>query len=173
MLDSKAESHALSLLASSASERRVAPPVLPPQPVRKVAVVTCMDARLEPLSALGAQLGDLHVIRNAGGRVTDDVIRSLVISQQLLGTEEILVIHHTECGMMTFDNETLRTRIADALGPKAEHASRQIDFLPFSDLAESVREDIRKLRQSPLIPEHIRIYGGIYDVHTGKIEQVE
>ncbi|MGA9175016.1 MAG: carbonic anhydrase [Thermoactinomyces sp.] len=146
---------------------------LPIPPARKVAVVTCMDARLDPLAFLDAQLGDIHVIRNAGGRVTEDVIRSLVISEQLLNTEEIIVIHHTDCGMLTFKNEDLYTRIDDTLGEKAGQEARKHDFLPFTDLAESVRKDIETLRQSALIPENIRIYGGIYDVHTGKVEVVE
>src|SRR6266480_1166398 len=92
---------------------------LPIPPARKVAVVTCMDARLDPLAFLDAKLGDIHVIRNAGGRVTEDVIRSLVISEQLLGTEEIIVIHHTDCGMLTFKNDDLYARIEDSLGEKA------------------------------------------------------
>jgi carbonic anhydrase len=168
------ESSALALLRSNASyAQQFDRSDLPTHPARKVAVVTCMDARMEPLSILGARLGDLHVIRNAGGRVTEDVIRSLVISQQLLGTEEILVIHHTDCGMMTFQNETLYARIAETLGPEAGAEARKTDFLPFPDLTESVKEDIRKLKQSPLIPDHIRIYGGIYDVRTGKVDRVE
>jgi carbonic anhydrase len=146
---------------------------LPIPPARKVAVVTCMDARLDPLAFLDAKLGDIHVIRNAGGRVTEDVIRSLVISEQLLGTEEIIVIHHTDCGMLTFKNEDLYARIEDTLGEKAGQEARKYDFLPFTDLVESVKKDIEKLKQSALIPENIRIYGGIYDVHTGKIELVE
>jgi len=146
---------------------------LPVAPARKVAVLTCMDARLDPLAFLNAQLGDIHVIRNAGGRVTEDVIRSLVISEQLLGTEEILVIHHTDCGMQTFQNEDLYARIEEKLGEQAGREARKYDFLPFKNLAESVREDIEKLKRSPLIPDHIRIYGAIYDVHTGKVEVVE
>lgn len=173
-MEKNPESQALRLLASNAAyARQFSPQDWPIQPARKTAVVTCMDARMDPLAFLGAQLGDVHVIRNAGGRVTDDVIRSLVISEQLLGTEEILVIHHTDCGMATFQNEALRRRIAETLGPEAEQEAQAIDFLPFADLAESVREDIRKLRQSPLISKHIRIYGAIYDIHTGKLERVE
>lgn len=146
---------------------------LPSPPARKVAIVTCMDARLDPLAFLDAQLGDIHVIRNAGGRVTEDVIRSLVISEQLLDTKEIIVIHHTDCGMLTFKNEDLYARIEKNLGEKVGKEARKIDFLPFRDLEESVREDMEKLKQSELIPEDVRIYGGIYDVRTGRVEPVE
>jgi carbonic anhydrase len=101
-------------------------------PARKLAVVTCMDARVEPLSFLGLRLGDTHVIRNAGGRATQDAIRSLAISERLLGTEAILVIHHTDCGMLTFSNEDIRERIKGKLGAAAYNAATQIDFLPFT-----------------------------------------
>jgi|SRR5579859_2908538 len=142
-------------------------------PARKLAIVTCMDARVEPLSFLGLRLGDTHVIRNAGGRVTQDAIRSLAISQRLLGTEAVLVIHHRDCGMLTFSNEQLTKRIQDELGPVAYETAQQFDFLPFSDLAASVRADVATLRASPLIPEQIPVYGLIYDVHTGKLETVQ
>lgn len=168
------ESQALALLQSNESyARQFQYGHLSSAPARKVAVVTCMDARMEPLAILGAQLGDVHIIRNAGGRVTEDVIRSLVISQQLLGTEEVLVIHHTDCGMKKFQNEDLVARIADALGAEAAEEARKMDFLPYRDLVESVKEDMLKLKRSPLIPERIRIYGAIYDVHTGKLTPVE
>ncbi len=146
---------------------------LPMPPARKLAVVTCMDARLEPLAFLGLRLGDAHVIRNAGGRATGDAIRSLVISQRLLGTEAVLVIHHTDCGMLTFSNEQLRERIQQDLGADAHAIAAQHDFLPFADLAASVRDDVAALRASPLIPEQIPIYGLIYDVRTGRLQQVE
>ncbi|HEY7347921.1 MAG TPA: carbonic anhydrase [Ktedonobacterales bacterium] len=141
-------------------------------PARKLAVVTCMDARVEPLSFLGLRLGDAHVIRNAGGRATEDAIRSLAISQRLLGTEAILVIHHVDCGMLTFNNEQIRARIQGELGAAAHDAATRIDFLPFSDLAASVRTDVAAFKASPLIPDEIPVYGLIYDVHTGKLEQV-
>lgn len=141
---------------------------LPVPPARKVAVVTCMDARLDPDAFLGLQLGDAHVIRNAGGRVSDDAIRSIVISERLLGTEEIIVIHHTECGMQTFSNEDLAAKIMEDLGVDASGQ----DFLPFSDLEESVREDVRKLRASELIPDGIEVRGAIYDVKTGELHEV-
>ena len=141
---------------------------LPAPPARKVAVVTCMDARLHPEQFLGLQLGDAHVIRNAGGRVTEDAIRSLVISERLLGTEEVVVVHHTDCGMLTFRNEDLTAKIKEDLGVDASGH----DFLPFSDLEESVREDVEKIRASALIPDDISVSGAIYDVKTGELRKV-
>lgn len=141
---------------------------LPMPPGRKFAVVACMDARLDPAKALGLQEGDAHVIRNAGGRAVD-AIRSLVISQRLLGTEEVIVIHHTDCGMLTFDNDTLRGIVRERLGADAS----DIDFLPFSDVEQSVREDVALIRSSPFIPEEIPVTGFVYDVKTGKIQEVE
>jgi carbonic anhydrase len=140
---------------------------LPMPPGRKFAVVACMDARLDPAKALGLEEGDAHVIRNAGGRAAD-AIRSLVISQRLLGTREIIVLHHTDCGMLTFDNETLYGIVRDQVGADAS----DIDFLPFSDVEESVREDVDIIRNSPLIPKDIPISGFVYDVKTGRISQV-
>ena len=141
---------------------------LPIPPARKVAVVTCMDARLDPEEFLGLELGDAHVIRNAGGRVSEDAIRSLVISERFLGTEEIVVVHHTECGMQTFRNEDLAAKIKEDLGVDASGR----DFLPFTDLEESVREDVEKIRASTLIPDDISVYGAIYDVKTGELREV-
>lgn len=141
---------------------------LPMPPGRKFAVVACMDARLDPAKALGLEEGDAHVIRNAGGRAAD-AIRSLVISQQLLGTEAIVVVHHTDCGMLTFQNETLYGIVQDRLGADAT----DIDFLPFDDSTQSVREDISILRATPLIPDSIPISGYVYDVKTGKLTKVE
>src|SRR5437016_8741491 len=131
---------------------------LPMPPARHVAVLTCMDARLHPSRFLGLQEGDAHVIRNAGGRASDDAIRSLVISQQLLGTNTVVVIHHTDCGMLTFSNADLRTKLKQELNANAEH----IDFLPFKDLEQSVRDDVATLKASPLIPKHVEISGFIY-----------
>ncbi|HEY7123436.1 MAG TPA: carbonic anhydrase [Ktedonobacterales bacterium] len=142
-------------------------------PARKLAVVTCMDARLEPLAFLGLHLGDAHVIRNAGGRADQDALRSLVISQQLLGTEAVLVIHHTDCGMLTFQNEQLRGILQERLGAAAHKAAAEIDFLPFGDVAQSVRDDVATIKTSPLFPRHIPVYGFIYDVRSGKLERVE
>jgi carbonic anhydrase len=141
---------------------------LPMPPARKVAVVTCMDARLHPEKFLGLEIGDAHMIRNAGGRVSDDAIRSLVISQRLLGTQEIVVIHHTDCGMLTFTNEQLASKCKAEL----EVDVSERDFLPFKDLEQSVRDDVQTLRDSPLIPNEIPVTGAIYDVHSGKLMEI-
>lgn len=142
-------------------------------PARKLAVVACMDARLDPLPMLGLGLGDMHVIRNAGGRATEDAIRSLAISERLLGTDTVLVIHHADCGMLTFSNEQIRGRIQSELGEAAHAAAERIDFLPFSDLEQSVRDDVAAIKASPLIPDSIAVYGAVYDVHSGRLTQVE
>ncbi len=141
---------------------------LPLRPKTKVAIVTCMDSRLHVAQALGLALGDAHILRNAGGRVTEDMIRSLVISQQQMGTREIVVLHHTDCGAQTFTNEAF-----------AEHIHRELDvdvagqdFLPFTNVEESVREDMELLRKSPLIPEDVVISGAVYDVDTGRMTEV-
>ena len=141
---------------------------LPLKPKTKVAIVTCMDSRLHVAQVLGLALGDAHILRNAGGRVTDDTIRSLVISQQQLGTREIVVLHHTDCGAQSFTNEAFAAQLERDLGVSV-HGK---DFLPFSDVEESVREDVRKLRESPLIPDDIVISGAVYDVNTGRISEV-
>ncbi len=141
---------------------------LPLPPARHVAIVTCMDARLIPSKALGLSAGDAHVIRNAGGRARD-ALRSLVISQRLLGTNEVVVIHHTDCGMLTFTNEQLRSQVRRDLNADAS----AIDFLPFSDLDQSVRDDVAFLRASPLIPKEIPIRGFVYDVHSGRLHEVD
>ena len=138
---------------------------LPMPPARHVAVLTCMDARLHPARFLGLELGDAHVIRNAGGRASDDAIRSLAISEQLLGTNEVVVIHHTDCGMLTFSNADLRTKLKQELNADAEH----VDFLPFKDLEQSVRDDVATIRNSPFIPKNIEVSGFIYDVRSGKL----
>ena len=140
----------------------------PMPPARRVAIVTCMDARIHPERALGLQIGDAHMIRNAGGRVSDDALRSLVISSRLLGTTEFAVIHHTDCGMLTFSNADLRTKLRDETGADAS----QVDFLPFSDLEESVRDDVSAILSSPFIDESIPGSGYIYDVRTGSVDQV-
>src|SRR5437660_2933820 len=136
-------------------------------PARHVAVLVCMDARIDPARALGLEEGDAHVIRNAGGRA-DDALRSLVISEQLLGTTEIVVIHHTDCGMLTFSNEDLHSKVKQELHADADH----IDFLPFKDVEQSVRDDVTLLRNSPLIPQSIAISGFIYDVKDGRLHSV-
>ncbi|HGC9648967.1 TPA: beta-class carbonic anhydrase [Streptococcus agalactiae] len=142
---------------------------LPIKPKTKVAIVTCMDSRLHVAQALGLALGDAHILRNAGGRVTDDVLRSLVISQQQLGTREIVVLHHTDCGAQTFTNEAFAAQLQRDLGVDM-HVH---DFLPFNDIEESVREDVAKLHASPLIPDDVVISGAIYDVDTGRMVEVK
>lgn len=139
---------------------------LPAPPARHVAVVACMDARLDPARILGLEEGDAHVIRNAGGRA-DDAIRSLVISQHLLGTREIVVIHHTDCGMLSFSDEQLRAKLRDELG-----AHTDIPFLAFSDLEQSVRDDVAAIQQSPLLLRGVPVRGLIYDVRTGRLNEV-
>lgn len=141
---------------------------LPMAPGRKLAVLTCMDARIDPLAVLGLEIGEAHVIRNAGGVASDDAIRSLVISAFLLGTREFVVIQHTQCGMVTFTNEGLRQRLHDELGVDAS----TVDFLPFPDLDQSVRDDVAKIRQTPLFPPDILVRGFVYDVQSGRLREV-
>jgi carbonic anhydrase len=136
-------------------------------PAKKTLVLTCMDARLLPSRFLGLEEGDAHVVRNAGGRA-QDALRSIVISQRLLGTEEVLVIHHTGCGMLTFQNEDLHAKVKDDLGADAS----DIDFLPFSDLEQSVRDDVEFLRNSSLVPDDVSVRGFVYDVESGKVTEV-
>jgi carbonic anhydrase len=131
-----------------------------------------MDARLHPEAALGLSIGDSHMIRNAGGRVSGDALRSLAISQQLLGTNEIYVIHHTDCGMVTFQNETIRGLLKERLGDAAGEAADAIDFLPFPDTEQSVLDDVAIIKNSPLINPGVPIVGAIYDVKTGKVTVV-
>ena len=138
------------------------------KPKTKVAIVTCMDSRLHVAPALGLALGDAHILRNAGGRVTDDMIRSLVISQQQMGTREIVVLHHTDCGAQTFQNEEFQEHLKAELGVDVSDQ----DFLPFQDVEESVREDMQLLRESPLIPNDVVISGAVYDVDTGSMKEV-
>ncbi|HAU35177.1 MAG TPA: carbonate dehydratase [Lysinibacillus sp.] len=141
---------------------------LPLKPKTRVAIVTCMDSRLHVAQALGLALGDAHILRNAGGRATEDMIRSLVISQQQMGTREVVVLHHTDCGAQTFTNDSFAEHIQNELGVDV-HGH---DFLPFEDVQESVREDMEILRQSPLIPDDVVINGAVYDVDSGKMTQV-
>jgi carbonic anhydrase len=141
---------------------------LPMPPAKQVAWLVCMDARLHPEKFLGLEIGDAHVIRNAGGRASDDAIRSLVISSHLLGTRELGVVHHTDCGMLTFTNDDLRTKLEDELGVDAG----DVDFLPFADLDQSVRDDVERIRSSPLLPEGITVSGYVYEVETGRLREV-
>src|SRR3970282_899865 len=155
-------------------------------PARRFAILTCMDARLQPARFAGLKEGDAHVIRNAGGRASDDAIRSLVISYKLLGTREWFVIHHTNCGMELFDDERMRELLAQSLetaelgpdgfrdvgsGPGSTEA-RYIDWLTISDREASVVEDVARIRAHPLVPRGIPIYGYVYDVETGRLVEV-
>jgi carbonic anhydrase len=140
---------------------------LPLPPARKVAVVACMDARLNVYGALGLQDGDAHVIRNAGGVITDDAIRSLAISQRLLGTEEIVLIHHTDCGMLTFSDDSFKATIEQDTGIKPEWAAEA-----FSDLDGDVRQSIARINASPFIPNKDSVRGFVYEVETGRLREV-
>jgi carbonic anhydrase len=141
---------------------------LPPPPARKVAVLTCMDARIDPARMLGLELGDAHVIRNAGGRASDDAVRSLIISSAMLGTREFVVIHHTDCGMLTFSNDDLRARLAEERGSDASG----IDFLVFDDAEQAVHDDVERIRSTPHLDPAIEVSGYIYDVATGALHEV-
>lgn len=140
---------------------------LPLPPAKRIAVVACMDARLNPYGLLGLHEGDAHVIRNAGGVITDDEIRSLAISQRLLGTEEIMLIHHTDCGMLTFADDDFRRQVQDDTGIKPEWAAET-----FADLDEDVRQSIARIKASPFIPRKDQIRGFVYDVHSGRLREV-
>jgi carbonic anhydrase len=155
-------------------------------PARGFAILTCMDARLDPAKYAGLAEGDAHVIRNAGGRASDDAIRSLVISYKLLGTREFFVIHHTDCGMLFFTNDVMRGLLANSLetaaltpegfkdvgqGPGST-AAEFIEWLTIKDQAQSVVADVTRIRTSPLVPKSIPIYGYIYDVRSGRLIEV-
>ena len=140
---------------------------LPLPPAKRVAIVACMDARLNPYGLLGLHEGDAHVIRNAGGVVTDDEIRSLAISQRLLGTEEIMLIHHTDCGMLTFGDDDFRRQIQEDTGVKPEWAAETFD-----DLDEDVRQSIARIKSSPFIPRKENVRGFVYEVETGNLREV-
>ena len=137
---------------------------LPMPPGRRLAVVTCMDARLDPAKFLGLDEGDAHVIRNAGGLATDDALRSLVISHHLLGTQEAFVIGHTDCGMLTFTDDALR----EQLGPDAA----EVDFHSFGDVEGRVRESVAAIRETPLLPDSFGASGFVYDVRSGRLREV-
>jgi carbonic anhydrase len=140
---------------------------LPLPPGKKLAVVACMDARLNVYGILGLNEGDAHVIRNAGGVVTDDEIRSLAISQRLLGTEEIVLIHHTDCGMLTFSDDQFKKSIQDETGIKPEWAAEA-----FGDLDTDVRQSIARIKASPFIPRKDSVRGFVYEVETGRLREV-
>jgi carbonic anhydrase len=140
---------------------------LPMPPGKRLAVVACMDARLNPYGLLGLAEGDAHVIRNAGGVVTDDVIRSLAISQRLLGTEEIILIHHTDCGMLTFTDDEFKSAVQKDVGIKPHWAAEA-----FPDLDEDVRQSIARIKASPFIPNKDSVRGFVYEVETGRLREV-
>ena len=140
---------------------------LPMPPSRQVAVVACMDARLNVYSILGLGDGEAHVIRNAGGVITDDEIRSLAISQRLLGTREIILIHHTDCGMLTFSDDSFKRSIQDETGIKPQWAAEA-----FSDLDKDVRQSVARIQASPFVPHKDAIRGFVFDVATGKLNEV-
>lgn len=156
-------------------------------PARRFAILTCMDARLDPAKCAGLTEGDAHVIRNAGGRASDDAIRSLVISYKLLGTQEFFVIHHTNCGMEFFTNQVMRGLLASSLetaqltasgfkdigkGP-GSRAGEYIEWLTIADQKQAVIDDVERIRNHPLVPRNIPVSGFIYDVHSGELLEVE
>ena len=159
---------------------------LPIPPARKFAILTCMDARMHASKLFGLEEGDAHIIRNAGGRASDDAIRSLVISYKLLGTKEFFVVHHTNCGMVTFNDGVMAGLLANSLetavhdgtawkdvgqGPGSAEAAK-IDWLTFTDDRQAVIDDVKKVRNHPLVPKSIPVYGYLYDVRTGRLEEI-
>jgi carbonic anhydrase len=140
---------------------------LPMPPGKGLAVVACMDARLNVYALLGLQEGDAHVIRNAGGVVSDDVLRSLVISQRLLGTREVILVHHTDCGMLTFTDDQVKADIEADIGLRPHFALEA-----FSDLERDIRQSIARIKASPFVPNKDSIRGFVYDVHTGALQEV-
>lgn len=138
------------------------------RPVRRVAVVACMDARIDLFQALGLAIGDAHIIRNAGGRVAD-ALRSLAISQQMLGTEAVAVIHHTDCGLLSFTDVSMRKALRANLGAEADHLA----FLPYDDTDEGVRSDLRLYRQSVIVRQDIPVRGFVFEVGTGRLREID
>jgi len=141
---------------------------LPGKPARAVAIVTCMDARIDPNALLGLKEGDAHVIRNAGGVITDDEIRSLAISQSLLGTEEIVLIQHTDCGMLTFTDEEFAARLEEETGSRPEWSAKT-----FTDLDQNLRESIGQIKDSPFVPRKDSVRGFVYEVESGRLREVK
>ena len=139
-------------------------------PARALAVLACMDARINVEDALALDLGDAHVIRNAGGIASEDAIRSLIISHHLLGTQEFVVINHTDCGMLTFDDHELAQRLEDTTG---QAVVAPVHFHAFKDIEANVRQQVSRIRSHPWIPEHITVRGFVYDVKTGRLHEVE
>ncbi len=142
---------------------------LPMPPARKLAVVACMDARLTVEEMLGLKTGDAHIIRNAGGIITEDALRSLIISHHLLGTQEFMIINHTDCGMLTFKDEELCAKLRQQTGTATV---APVHFHAFSDVKENVRQQIQKVKLHPWIPKHIPVRGFVYDVKTGRLAEV-
>jgi carbonic anhydrase len=155
------------LLANNAKYAESFNGPLPLPPARHIAVVACMDARINVYGVLGLQEGEAHVIRNAGGVITEDEIRSLAISQRLLGTEEIILIHHTDCGMLTFTDDAFKQSIADEVGIKPGWAAEA-----FSDLETDVRQSIARIKASPFVPKTDAVRGFVFDVATGQLNEV-
>jgi carbonic anhydrase len=155
------------LAANERHAERFDKPGLPAPPARRVAVVTCMDARILTSRMLGLQEGDAHVIRNAGGRA-QDALRSLVVSQRMLGTNEVMVIHHADCGMLGLANEAVREKVRADLGVD----DGGLDYLGFDDVEQGVRDDVAWLRASPLIGDDVTIRGFVYDEQTGRLHEV-
>jgi carbonic anhydrase len=140
---------------------------LPPN--MPLVVLTCIDGRVQPARFLGLRVGDAHVVRNAGGRATDDALRSIIISTQLLGTHECMVIHHTDCGMLTFTNDDVRAKLKAETGASAD----DIDFMPFTDVEASAINDVRTIRANPLLPKDLEVTAWVYDVKTGGVDEVK
>ena len=138
-------------------------------PAKKLAILACMDARLTVEQLLGLKTGDAHIIRNAGGIVTEDVLRSLIISQQLLGTQEVMIINHTDCGMLTFTDKALRTRLQNATGKLAVAPA---GFYAFDDVEQNVLDQVHKLRSHPWIPQQITVRGFVYEVKSGRLKEI-
>jgi carbonic anhydrase len=158
------------LASSERFAAETAIPQRPAAPARHVAILACMDARIDVFRVLGLQLGDAHVIRNAGGRASDDVIRSLIVSTVLLQTREIVVMHHTNCGMQTSTNEEIHSRIVGVMGAAATEID--IDFLPFTDLDQSVRDDVGRIERSLYLGTDTVVNGCVYDVESGQLRPV-
>lgn len=157
------------LQANSAYASRFDLGHLPIAPAKKLAVIACMDARLTIEPMRGLQTGDAHIIRNAGGLVTDDALRSLIISHALLGIETFFVIEHTDCGMLTFKDQELQRRLREETGWEASG----ITFGAFADLKANLKEQVRKIKESPFLPDSIEVHGFMFDVKTGKLNEIE
>lgn len=142
-------------------------------PARKIAILTCMDARLDPMRFAGLELGDVHIIRNAGGRASDDAIRSLVISNRLLGTDQWFVIHHSDCGMESFTQEKMNELLTQSLNAEQAVEGKFIDWLTIDNREKSVVDDVLRIKGHPLVPDNVSIFGFIFDVKTGQLIEVE